>query len=117
MLAAGADNRLRPLIVEAILALELAGNGFAQRLDAEHRRIFRFAALDGGNAGLLDIVGRIEVRLTHRQGNDVAACILEVTRFLRRRDGRGRLYAGKGVGKKGHDGTPGRIWCGRKGGN
>jgi acyl-CoA reductase-like NAD-dependent aldehyde dehydrogenase len=44
--------------------LELGGKGLAQRHDAEHRRIFRLAALNGGDGRLLDRRGR---RLHHRR--------------------------------------------------
>ena len=99
----GADDRLARLVVEAVLALELGGDRFAQRRDAEHRRIFGFAALDRRDRRLLDVVGRVEIGLADRQRDDVAALRFEIARLLRHRDGRGGLNAGKGVGDKGHD--------------
>src|SRR5947209_6732877 len=46
LLAAGADNDLRGLVVELVLALELLGDGFAQRRNASDRRVLGLAALD-----------------------------------------------------------------------
>jgi hypothetical protein len=55
----------------AILSLELRCDRRAQGRNAQHGRIFGFAALDCGNSGLLDVIGRVEVRLADRQRNDV----------------------------------------------
>ena len=51
----------------------------------------------------LDVVGRVEIRLAGAEPDDVAAGFFQLARFLRDRDGRGRLHAGKGIGKEGHD--------------
>ena len=106
LLAAGRDDRLGRLVVEAVLALELLGDRLAQGNDAGDRRVFGFAAADGGDGRLLDMVGRVEIRLAHRQADDVPALVLEVARLLRHGDGRGRLYAGQDVGQKGHGSSP-----------
>ncbi len=102
LLAAGSDDGLARLVVEAVLTLELGGDRFAQRRDAQHRRIFGFPALNRGDRRLLDVVRRVEIGLADRQRDDVAALRFEVARLLRHRDRRGRLNAGKGVGDKGH---------------
>ena len=103
MLAAGADDRLRGFVVEPVLALELGRDRLAQRLDAGDGRIFRLAALDGGDGGALDIVRRVEIRLADRQRDDVAPGGFQFARFLRHRDGRGGLDPQQGVGNEGHD--------------
>ena len=102
MLAAGADDRLRRLVVEAVLALEFLGDRFAQRRDAGNRRIFRLAALDRFDRGLLDIVRRVEIGLAGLKRNDIPPRVLEIARLLRGRDGRGGFYAQKGIGDERH---------------
>ena len=54
-------------------------------------------------AAFLDVVGRVEIRFAGAQPDHVAAACFQLAGFLRDRDGRRRLHAGKGVGKKGHD--------------
>ena len=73
LLAAGRDDRLGRLVVEAVLALELLGDRLAQGNDAGDRRVLGLAAADGGDRRLLDMVGRVEIRLAHRQADDVPA--------------------------------------------
>ena len=57
-------------------------------------------------AACLDIVGRIEIRLAGAEADDVPSFGFQLARFLRDGDGGGRLHAGKGVGKEGHDNGP-----------
>ena len=51
---------------------------------------------------LLDVVGRIEIRLAGRQRDDVAPRSLELARLRRHRDGRGGLDAIQAVGDETH---------------
>lgn len=73
LLAAGADDRLLPGIVEAVLALELGGDRLAQLGNAGNRGILRFAAVDRVDGGRLDIIRRIEIRLTRAEADDVTS--------------------------------------------
>ena len=102
MLAARGHDGLRGLVVEIVLALELAGHRLAQRLDAGDGRVLCLAPADGVDGGVLDVVGRVEIRLADRKRNHVPAGRLEVPRLLRDDDGRGRLHALQRVGEKGH---------------
>ncbi len=102
LLAAGADDRLRGLIVEIVLALELGNDRFLKRHDAGHRRIFRLAALDRRDRRGLDVVRRVEVRLTDRKADDLAPLGLQLAGFLRHRDGGRWFDAGQRVGDEGH---------------
>ena len=52
--------------------------------------------------GLLDVVGRVEIRLAGAETDDVAARRFERARFVRHRDGRRRLDALELVGEEGH---------------
>ena len=106
-------------VVEPVLALELGRDRLAQRLDAGDGRIFRLAALDGGDGGALDVVRRVEIRLADRQRDDVAPGGFQIARFLRHRDGRGGFDAQQGVGNESHDGFFLRVgkalaYCGAK---
>ncbi len=103
LLAARADDGVGRLVVEPVLALELGGDRLAQRRDAEHRGVLGLAAPNRLDRRLLDVVGRVEVRLADRQRNHVAPLGFEIARLLRHRDGRGRLNARKDVGDEGHD--------------
>ena len=92
LLAAGADDDLGGLVVELVLALELARD----------RRLGRLTTLDRRNGGLLDVVRRVEIRLAHPEPNHVAARRFERARHVRHRDGGRWLDALKRVREKGH---------------
>ena len=106
LLAAGADRDLVGLVVEVVLALELAHD----------RRLELGRAVDVGVLGLafrqrldrrlLDVVGRVEVWLARRQRDDIATGGLELACFHRRRDGRGGLNAIQAVGDEAHRSKP-----------
>ena len=106
LLAAGADDGLRGLVVEAVLALELAGDGLAQGHDAGNRRVLRLAAADRCDGGFLDVVGRVEIRLADGKTDHVPPLGFQIPRFLRDDDGCRRLDAGKGVRQKAHGNPP-----------
>jgi hypothetical protein len=108
VLAARADDGLRGLVLEVVLALELGGNGGAQFGNTQHRCVLCFAPADGGDGGFLDVVRRIEIRLADRQRDHILAGGFQVPGFLREHDGGARLDAGQGVGNEGHGTTPGK---------
>ena len=93
LLAAGADDRVGRLVVEAVLAPEFCRDRLAQGRNAEHRRIFCLAALDRLDRRVLDVVRRVEIRLADRQRNDVPPLGFEIARLLRHRHGGGGFYA------------------------
>ena len=93
LLAARGDDRVGRLVVETVLTAELGRDRLAQRGNAEHGRILGLTAPDRGDRGLLDVVGRVEVRLPDRERNDVPSLGFEVARLLRDRHGRGGFYA------------------------
>ena len=64
LLAAGADNDLRGLIVEIVFPLELFHDRFAQRHNTGNRRIFGFATVDRFDSGLFDILRCVEIGFT-----------------------------------------------------
>src|SRR4029078_1722409 len=95
---AGADDVLARLVVEAVLALELAGDCRLELRDAVDRGVLRrLAALDRRDRSPLDVVGRVEIRLPRPEPDHVTAGRLEGTRLVRDRDGRGRLDALEGL--------------------
>ncbi len=68
----GADVDLRRRVGQAVLARELGDDGLLELGHAVDVGVFGLAALDGGDGGVLDVVGRVEVRLAGAQADDVA---------------------------------------------
>jgi hypothetical protein len=106
LLAAGGHDGLRRLVVEAVLALELAGDGLAQGHDAGDRRVLGLAPADRRDGGFLDVVGGVEIRLADGKADHVPPLGFQIPRFLRDDDGCRRLDAGKGVRQKAHGNPP-----------
>ena len=102
LLAAGGDDRVGGLVVEPVLALKFGCDRFAQRRNAEHRRILGLAALDRLDRRKLDVVGRVEIRLADRKRDHLPPLGFQIARLLRHRDGRGWLDAREDVGEEGH---------------
>ena len=103
LLAAGADDDLRRLVVEAVLALELARDRGLQLGDAVDRGVLAVLPLaDRLDRGFLDVVGRVEVGLAGAEPDDVAAGGFQRARLVGHRDGGGRLDACERVGEEGH---------------
>ena len=103
LLAAGADRDLRGLVVEAVLALELGGDGGLELGDAVDIGVLRRTTFaDRLDRGFLDVVRRVEVRLAGAQADDVAAGRFERARLVGHRDGRRRLDALEAVRNEGH---------------
>src|SRR5262249_19372934 len=107
LLAAGANRDLAWLVVEAVLTLELFDNGVFELGDAIDVRVLRgLAALDRGYRRPLNIVGRIKIRLTGAQPDDVAAGQFERAGLVRDGYGCRRLDALELVRHKGHRKSP-----------
>ena len=106
----GGDDRVGGLVVEAVLTAELGRDRLAQGRDAEHGRVLGLAALDRLDRRLLDVVGRVEIRLADRKRDHLPPFGFEVARLLRHRDGRGWLNAREDVGEEGHGLAP--FGCG-----
>ena len=104
LLAAGADDDLRRLVVEAVLALELARRprAFSSGMPSTARVLRGPAALDRLDRRLLDVVGRVEIRLAGAEPDHVAARLFERARLVGHRDGGGRLDALQVFGEQGH---------------
>lgn len=100
MQAARRHESLGRLIVQPVLALELLGDGGAQFGNAFDAAVFGLAPLDGRDGRVLDIVGRVEVRLTGPQTDHIAARRLQIARLLRHRDGGRGLDAAQGLGEE-----------------
>ena len=105
LLSPGRDDRVRGLVVETVLTAKLGRDRLAQRRNAEHGRVLGLAALDRLDRRLLDVVGRVEIRLADRKRDHFPSFGFEVARLLRHRDGRGWLNAREDVGEEGHLGT------------
>ncbi|CAD0217346.1 hypothetical protein AGRHK599_LOCUS4985 [Rhizobium rhizogenes] len=103
LLAAGANDRLLPGIFQTVFALELGGDRLAQLGDTGHRRVLRFAAVDRVDGGRLDIVGRIEIRLSYIEADHVPALSFKLAKLLRDNDSGRRLYTGESIGTHEHD--------------
>src|SRR5262249_29656200 len=92
--AAGADDDLARLVIEAVLALELAGDRGLEFRNAVDRGVLRrLAAFDRLDRGALDVLRRVEIRLPCPQSDHVTAGGFERTRLIRRRDGGARFDA------------------------
>jgi hypothetical protein len=102
LLAAGADRDLRRLVVELVLALELARDRRLELGNAVDIGVLALAALDRPDGGELDVVGRIEIRLAGPQPDDVAPGRFERAGLVRHRDGGRGLDALERVGEEGH---------------
>jgi hypothetical protein len=89
LLGAAGDEDLIALIFEAIVAAELADDGVLDLVCAVNICVTCMAATDGGDAGLANIRGRVEIGLAGTEADNVLAFGLEPCRA--RRDGeRGR---------------------------
>jgi hypothetical protein len=106
VLAAGADDGLARLVVEAVLPLELGGDRLPEGNDAGHGRVLGLAAPYGGDRRLLDVLRRVEIRLPDGKADHVPPLGFQIPRFLRDDDGRRRLDTGQGVRQKAHDISP-----------
>ena len=74
LLAAGADDDLRRLVVELVLALELARDRGLQLGNAVDGGVLRrLAVADRLDGRFFDVVGRVEIRLAGAKPDDVAA--------------------------------------------
>ncbi len=103
LLAAGSDRNLAWFVVKAVVALELRDDRRLEFRDAVDIGIFCLALVERALGGVLDVLRRIEVRLARGKRNDVPPLRLELTRFRRDGDGRGRLDAVQTVGDEAHD--------------
>ena len=80
-LAAWCDVDLARLVGQAILAREFRADGFLQFRHAIGRRVFCLAIADRLDGRVLDIVGRIEIRLACAQTNHVMAFTFQLIGF------------------------------------
>ncbi len=87
-------------------ALNFAENRLAQLRDARDRGVLGLAARNGLDGRLLDVVGRVEVRLAGAQADDVHALRFQLPRLLRHGDRGGGLHAVEGSGEEGHGTAP-----------
>src|SRR5205807_9972470 len=117
LFAAAADGDLPGLVIEAVLALELAADRALQLDPPVEHRVARLAALDRGDPGLADVGRGIEIGLALRQRDDVAPGRLQFGGERGDRHRRGGLYASESVGKKIHGADPNwetlTYWHGR----
>ena len=103
LLAAGANGDLARLVVEPVLALELLDDRVLELGDAVDVRVFRsLSAFDRLDRRLLDVVGRVKIRLAGTKADHVAAGQFERARLVRDGDGRRRLDALELLREKGH---------------
>ena len=91
MLAAHRSNHLFP----PITGIEISGvalhNGVAQFSRAAHRRILCEVALNRGDTGVLDVLGRGKVWLTRSEIHHVNALLAQLVGFSHDRHGGGGL--------------------------
>ena len=80
LLGAARDQDLVALVLEAIVAAELADDRVLQLVRAVDIRVTREAAADRRDAGLGDVRRRVEIRLAGTEADDVLALGLEACR-------------------------------------
>ena len=85
------DDDLGRRVRDAELLRVHLGDRLAQGRDPLARRVFRFAALDRLDGGLLDHLGSVEIGLPRGQGDDVLALRLELLRLGGEAQGKRRL--------------------------
>ncbi len=102
LLAAGPDRDLRGRIGQAVFAQEFRADRGLQFRNAVHGGVFGLASVDRALGGVLDMVGRVEIRLARAEADDILACGSQFARAVGDRDGRRRLHAGDCVGQEGH---------------
>jgi len=73
MFAAAVDDDLAWLVLDAVVALELVGDSLAQFRDAAARRVLGEAVGQRLRGGVLDVLRRVEVRLTGAEADDILA--------------------------------------------
>src|SRR5438270_8775232 len=100
-----ADRALARLVIEPVLALELAASRSFQLDPPIEHGVAGLAVLDRADAGLADIRRCIEIRLALRQRDDVAPGRLKLGGEGGDRHRRRGLYASETVGKKSHGST------------
>ncbi len=71
MLAATTDDDLARLVGQAVLALELVGDGLAQFGDAAARGVFGEPGLERLDRGILDVLRSIKIRFARAEPDDV----------------------------------------------
>jgi hypothetical protein len=96
---------LRGLVVQPILPLEFFGDRLAQRHNSRNGRVFVSPRRIASIAASLILSGVSKSGSPTDRLMHVAPLRFQLARLLRDRDRRGRLYAGKGVSKKGHGGS------------
>jgi len=73
---------LRRGIVEPVLALEFAADRSLELRDTVDCRVFRLAVADCGDAGLFDVVRRVEIGLPDPEADHVAPLGRKIARKL-----------------------------------
>ena len=72
-LAAGRDDDLRRRDLQSVVSSVFVGYGLAERLDAGRGGVFGLAGLERSDAGLLNVLGRVEIGLAGGEAAHVLA--------------------------------------------
>ena len=102
LLAAVAHQHLVGRVAQPVLALELAADRLAELGEAGDRRVLRPALDDGSHRRDLDVVRSVEVRLSRRQRDHVAAGSRHLHRLGGNDDGGRRLDSAHALCGDGH---------------
>src|SRR5690606_37360402 len=81
MLRPAVHRDLLGAVFDLVFDEELLGDGLFQLGNARGRRVLGAAGLEGLDGGILDVLGRVEIRLTGAEACDVLSLSLH---FLRR---------------------------------
>ncbi len=102
LLAAGSNRDLGNIIIQTVVALQLAGNRLTQLWDARGWAIFGFARSNRVIGGLFDMFRGIEIRFPGTKADNIDALCFQFVRLCGHRNGRGGLDSLQSIGKKGH---------------
>ena len=99
LLATAGHQDLVRGITQAIIALELGDHGIFQCRGAVHGGVLGLPVMDGGNGRFLDVLGRVEVRFTGTQADNILAGGAQFGGTGGYCQGRGGLYAMYALGQ------------------
>jgi len=71
MLGPARDDNLGPVVVQAVIAGHLHGDGVFELVDTPHRSVLRESGRDSPDSGRLDVFRGVEIGLTGTETDDV----------------------------------------------
>ena len=95
LFAAAGDRDLRRRVVQPVVAFELGADRLFQLGDAIDGGVFRLALFNGANPCGLDVLRRVEIRLTRAQPDHILARGFQLACLVGHGDGGRRFHTGE----------------------